>query len=206
MKKLIFLLVLSLTATSCTLSEDTNNDKNPSKETSELSVVSNEIIDEQNDNILLESAVSSKDSSLCEGISDTEKKSECKEIITDNVIMEEAISKKDLSLCDSIKIDRYKTTCKSKIESDLKRDEESKIYQEELNANISKYDSIATTALEEGNVESCSKIEDENIKDSCIYNVVISLAKENSNPEKCNEIQNQSYRDLCKSNSVQSSQ
>lgn len=198
MKKLIFLLVLSLTATSCTLSEDTNNDQNPSKETSELSVVSNEIIDEQNDNILLESAISSKDASLCEGISDTEKKSECKLIVSEILIMDEAVQKEDKVSCDSLTIEQYKNSCSIQIEAkkqqsaldeteSLNRDK----YKEEMN-------NIKLQAKDKKDYLLCDKIDDENLMYSCKFDVIKSIVSETGEIELCEKIGKQDMVEICK--------
>lgn len=186
MKKFLAILLLALLAFSgCSLfGKEGAPEPQAAQEISADSILDNQIY---------EQAVNASDLEACDRILEEGKKEECKSVINGTLLTQKAVEKMDSDMCDEIKLERYKENCEALIASENDRLEE----QEEEIAQTESYNEIGLEAAETGDVEKCDKIDEENTKYSCRYNVLANKAVTEKNKELCGQIGEETLIEQC---------
>lgn len=121
-------------------------------------------------------AVNQADISKCDEIMNSDTREECKNVITSLMVTADAETAIDASICDDIPLERYQADCVIKVEemeAKMSENEEMKTFFDEQNELANKY-------IEEGNLEGCEELEDENFKEQCKSNI---LSQREGQPE-----------------------
>jgi hypothetical protein len=199
MKKLLAIFFVTTFLSSCGFITDNPNASKSSEENPIISDESQALVNAQTDNSFLQSAMSSKDKSFCENIQNTEKKNDCTIIIDDLIKKEEAVSKRDKNLCEKIKLENYKLSCVSNIEAIEKQEIEQEEINTKLQSEMDEFNAIEKRALNSKDSIICEEILDENIKNACIFNVVVSIVQETQDLSLCNSLHEDIQISLCQS-------
>ncbi len=191
MKKLIiaFLSVIILSLASCSINETQTTETN----TSEKSTTEDPFQISLDDSLITD-ALSLNSSDLCDQIKNPDKKDSCKLALKDLEISKDAVSKVDSKLCEDIVGLQYKEACIANIDAILKNKEESKQATENY---YSMFD-IQSEAMNKKDYTKCDEIEDEQIKATCKYNIIIETVKTSKNPAICENIGLENLVSECK--------
>lgn len=181
MKKTTLVLLSVLVLSACGSSNDDNTSGSVNADT---------VLDDQ----IFAQATSNQSLKRCDEISNSSKLEECKLVIQDTFMMQEALRDLNLSKCDDLKLDRYLESCKSAVNEALDRDKE----QETQKEKDAKDQTSVQAALDNGDPKLCDKAENEEVKYTCRYNILVGKAIAAKDASLCEDIGYESYESDCK--------
>jgi hypothetical protein len=187
MKKLFAIALIStLLFTGCGWKEKEEKEI----EEENISVSSDAILDD----MIFEQAVSANNVGKCEKILGESKKQECVNTVGSLNLLQEAIVDLDKGKCKKIPIERYKENCLEEIEAELGLGKLEQLFQEEKQNNKE----VVQKALDEQDESICNKVvEDEDVKFTCRYNILITKAVKGNDQDICKGIGQEKYEEEC---------
>lgn len=147
------------------------------------------------DNQAFSEALGAVDSSKCDRIEDEDIEKECEEAVQDILLSNEALDNLDEALCSKISDERFETNCKLSIQDSISASKA----QEEAQAKVDADLAIDIKAVETGSLSTCDTIADENLKQSCIYNVTVDKVAESGDLDLCEAFEDPIILERCKS-------
>jgi len=153
------------------------------------------ILDQQ----IYQRAIDSKDAKACDTIKDEAVKNECEDVVNALVLTDEAVAELDDDFCGDIKLERYEEECENRVQLLIEQEVLAKKQAEQMQKQDEENASIAKEAYEKQDFTICDKMEDQNQKYTCRFNVLTDLAKSKQDITYCDKIEKESYIEECKS-------
>ncbi|MBI4232107.1 hypothetical protein HY605_02645 [Candidatus Peregrinibacteria bacterium] len=180
MRKTIFSLLTLAILTACS-SNNQNSDQ----------INADTVLDDK----IFAQATANQNLSMCDEILAADRKEECIQIIEDSFKMQEALRELDLSKCDEIDFDRYKDSCQASVKEALGEGEAKALEKEKEAEDMSS----VQAALDKSDPDLCDKAENDEVKFTCKYNILVSKAIDEKDSSLCEEIGYEPYEADCKS-------
>lgn len=133
------------------------------------------------------------DVTMCDKITSSSYKQECKNNFADDAILAEAQQKMDASLCGKMSTEDRKNACKIQVEVDQKV-----VVQSQENEDLlTKEYKIRDDAFAKLDVSKCEGITTSGVKTECKNNIIMAKAQNEKNPALCEELDS-GIREECK--------
>jgi hypothetical protein len=187
----IFLLILSILAVSFLAGCDDGEEKTPvTPEDQAVKEIS------EADQIAYDGAISTKDATICEKITNQEYRDECKTVLEENQKRQSAIESQNIALCEELKKQEDIDACKMEIEIN-KIIAENKKTQKQIRDNSLLF---VEEIIVSGDISKCNNIEVEDIRKECEFTIAINEIKKTKDTSVCSEIQDEAIRQVCINN------
>ncbi len=187
-KHLTFIAVAALTLTACI--SDPGPVDPPTTEGSETEEGSQySESDALLDQDLFSRATTNRTMETCDEIVKQELAEECRAIIDSLEKIEAAVTKVSKALCADITLERYEEDCENQVQLLLDEQAEKRV-EEKAREEV--------TEIEEAlNLEACSSIEAEHLRDQCLVNVSTGLATRDKDSQHCETIKDYPQYETC---------
>lgn len=152
------------------------------------------------DSAAYEGAISLKDASFCDKISDQKYMQDCKDEIADQKIVDEAFAKLDASLCEKLSQNKTKfdfsskrDACKIKIEVEQKRISQ----QQEQESTIEKTQNLKDQIIAGGDYTRCKELTDKNFSATCELQILSNKALQTNDKSWCSKASTEETKKQC---------
>lgn len=149
--------------------------------------------DEALDNMIYKDAVEMMDVSRCENIAEKFDSVECAKVIVAFDKMEEAVVNMDKALCKDVSFDRYRKECELAVDKAVKQEKDKKMVDQTREEDKSK----SKLAIENNDPKLCEDVQEEDSKDTCLYNVLVNQAVQKEDATICEQIGRADLVKLC---------
>lgn len=158
-------------------------------ETTTLPVSSDQILDTE----IFAQAVQYRETEICSRVSSENVIKECIETVKSLQLIEEAETKIDNKLCAGIPLSRFKSECERRVKQAIKTRDEALNREKKM----SEMYEMSSQAFQKSEIKTCDKIEDNNIKYACRYNILVNQAVTQNEPTLCSKIGRSDYEERC---------
>lgn len=148
----------------------------------------------ETDTAAYQGALTLKDASYCDKISDQQYKQQCQTELSDNAAMAAALSKSDQSECAKLSTKDKQDACKIQVEVALKGQQQSQETQAKLDSIVANLNTIVAS----GDYTKCKTLDSATFQDNCEYNILVNKALEAKDPTICDKIANKNSIVACK--------
>lgn len=145
------------------------------------------------DQAAFQASLDTKDISFCDRIENIGLKEQCKTDVNDQINYDKAVRAHDASLCKNLNNADKQKACEidieayhKQLESQKAADEKNKLMYEELSRFVN-----------EGNIEQCKTLLEENLVKSCEYTIAATEAVNKKDPNICSKITDEQTEKEC---------